>query len=340
MTLREHADLSAALWPPQQPMPSRKIRCRHCGQRNRVLVATAVFEPETCTCGACDGPLFLDADAPYRDLSSRAYEHSLDRKSLAALKSIPGFPAAMRWLLKNASERSLRQLWMASHVECSQQQFPEMIALLDQARHRLDIPYRPQLFLGESPTMNAMTMGVEEPMIVVHSALLDQMDDVEVVTVMAHELGHLHSDHVLYKTLATLLLLGGASLGGMTRLVTFPIQMALLKWSRCAELTADRAALLATRDFPAALRVMLKLAGGHRPGTTRRTQVRLEPFIQQARRLAEMEESSWLDSALATLLAMNQSHPFAAWRVLHLMQWVEKGNYLDILAGDYARVSR
>ncbi len=36
-------------------------------------------------------------------------------------------------------------------------------------------------------------------------------------------------------------------------------------------------------------------------------------------------------------MTLDASHPFAAWRVMHLLQWVESGNYLDILAGDYKR---
>lgn len=333
-------ELIEAVWPPGEPPPKRNITCRHCHQKNRVEVPTAVLRPDGIRCGSCHRGLFLGRDEPLTRIAPGAYEHGLDRKSREALEAVPGFPAATRWLLKTVSERSLRQTWMATHVLCSDEQFPELLALMDQARLRLDIPYRPTVFLGESPTMNAMTMGVEDPMIVVRSALLDQMTDGEVETVFAHELGHLHSDHGLYRTLAWLLLWGGAALGGWTRLVTFPLQAALLEWSRCSELTADRAGLLGSRDLAASLFTMIKFAGGNRPGTRSRTRLRLGPFVAQARELADMEGASWLDSTIATLITLRQTHPFAAWRVLHLLRWVERGTYLPILAGHYAEVKR
>ena len=142
---------------------------------------------------------------------------------------------------------------------------------------------------------------------------------------------------MLYHVLAQLLLTGGVMLGAVGRLVTTPLRLALAKWYRCSELTADRAGLLSTRDLATCLRVEMKLAGGSRPGTRSRTDLSLGPFVRQARQLAEIEESSWLDAAIATLLSMNRSHPFAAWRLLHLVRWVENGSYLDIMAGHYRR---
>jgi Zn-dependent protease with chaperone function len=305
-----------------------------------VEVPTAVFAPEQCECGACGKKLFLPPGEPFTAISSSAYEHALDRTSLEALKAVPGFPAATRWMLAALGERSAYLNFLASNILCGPEQFPELLALLDQARRRLDLPYQPRCFLGESPHMNAMTLGVEEPLILVQSALLDQLDDAQVVAVLGHELGHLHSDHTLYRVLATFLLLGGAQLSGLMKLLTFPLQKALFHWSRCSELTADRAGLLASRDLSACLRLMLTFAGGNRPGTAGRTRLRLVPFVRQALALEELEAASWLDSALSLLLTMDASHPHAAWRVLHLVRWVESGNYLDILAGDYRRVKR
>jgi len=337
MTPETDADVREALWPADGPVPVKEIRCRHCGRRNRVRVPVAVFEPESCRCGVCAESLFLGRADPLTALSPKAYEHDLDRRSLDALKALPGFPALVRWLIKNLGERTLRLTFMATHLHVTENQFPELLAMMDTARSRLDIAVRPSLFLSESPYMNAGTLGVDEPFIVVHAALLDQMDDDEVLTVLAHELGHIHADHVLYRTLATLLLLAGTQLGGVSRLFTFPIELALLKWSRCAELTADRAGLLACRNLPATLRSELKFAGSARPGVTRRTRLRLAGFVEQARSLAEMEEATWLDSLISVLLPLGQTHPFTAWRLLHLVRWVEQGNYLDILAGDYVR---
>ncbi len=331
------AQLAAAIWPPDREAPTREIHCRHCGRTNRVRIPSAVMSPERHDCGACHGRLFLTPDEPLTGIPSAAYEHGLDRKSLSALKSVPGFPALMRFVLKHVGERSSRLLFMSDSILCSEDQFPELLELLGVARDRLGVGLSPTLFLGESPYMNAMTTGVEEQLIVVRSALLDQLTDEEVMAVLGHELGHLHADHPLYQTLAWAVLLGGSLWSGLVRILSWPLQRALLKWLRCAELTADRAGLLATRDLDASIGVFVKLAGGNRPGTSGRTSIRPAPFIRQARELAEMESRSWLDGALATLLTLNRRHPHLTWRAMHLIEWVEHGGYLDILAGDYSR---
>ncbi len=332
--------IAQQLWPDQDKQPTKVVRCRHCGTKNRVNVPTAIFEPDSCRCGSCRGQLFIAREEPLTDIASTAYEHSMDRKSLAALKAVPGFPQATRWFIANLPERLLHLQALSASIRCDDEQFPALTELLDRARARLDIPYRPTLYLDESPHMNAMTMGAENPLITVHSALLDQMDDEEVIAVIAHELGHLHADHVLYMTMARLLLTLGRMTSNIVSLLSLPIQLALLRWSRCAELTADRAGLLGCRDLGAALNVQLTMAGGARPGIRRRGKLEIGPFIKQARELERKEMSSWLDNTLVLMLTMNRTHPFAAWRVMHLLQWVENGNYLDILAGEYARVRR
>jgi Zn-dependent protease with chaperone function len=327
----------AAIWPNDQNPPRRTVRCRHCHTHNRVSVPMAILAPERHACGGCGAQLFLGRDEPLTGIASSAYEHSLDRRSLAALKSIPGATALIRWFLEEVSDRSAWMQFMSDAILCNHEQFPELIELVDRARARLDIVERPTVFLGESPHMNALTTGVGSPVIVVRSALLDQMDDDELLAVLGHELGHIHSGHPLYQAVAQLLLEGAATAAPFVRLLGLPIRRGLLRWVRCAELSGDRAALLASRDLRACLGTMFTFAGGKRPGTSQRTALKLAPFIKQCRELARLQTSSSFDGFLGGYLTMDRTHPHLAWRVMHLIQWVEHGNYLNILSGDYIR---
>ena len=83
-------------------------------------------------------------------------------------------------------------------------------------------------------------------------------------TVLGHEAGHILSDHVLYRT-ALIILLQLSAPRRLPMLAGIPllaIQLALLEWFRCAELSCDRAATLVNRDPLVTCRTMMVLAGG------------------------------------------------------------------------------
>ena len=64
-----------------------------------------------------------------------------------------------------------------------------------------------------------------------------------------------------------------------------------------------------------------------------------ELTIKQAQELAKIEDSSVINSAIGQIITATQTHPFMAWRILHLIHWVESGNYLNIMAGDYGKIA-
>jgi hypothetical protein len=70
---------------------------------------------------------------------------------------------------------------------------------------------------------------VAEPVVIIQGALLDHLDDPQVVAVLGHELGRLHADHTLYRALAGVLASGSAMFGVIGRLLTWPLQKALFK---------------------------------------------------------------------------------------------------------------
>jgi hypothetical protein len=169
---------------------------------------------------------------------------------------------------------------------------------------------------------------------VVNSALVELLDEDEMAFVLAHELGHAISGHAVYQTLLQRLLqltgvLGSIPLGGLgIRLII----AALREWSRKSELSADRAAVLATQEPAIAFRVHMKLAsGGHLEDLDATS------FFAQGR---EYDEAGDLrDSVLKMLLIENRSHPFAVVRAAELRRWVDAGDYTAILGGAYPRRS-
>jgi hypothetical protein len=88
-------------------------------------------------------------------------------------------------------------------------------------------------------------------MVVVNSELLQLLEEDELRAVLGHEVGHIPSNHVLYRTALLILLQMTTTVGALPILGGLPllaVRTALLEWSGASELSADRAAVLVTRD--------------------------------------------------------------------------------------------
>src|SRR5918998_2067714 len=177
-----------------------QTRCRYCGQLNQTR-ADITGEPR---CGRCR---LLLSDLPHKkfaELDKDSYIHPADAKALAALRAIPGIDTAVKKLLQVTGESVIRVIFMASAVRVTPQQCPDLYAKLQVACTTLGVDM-PDLYVQQSPIVNAFTGGVEKPVIVLHSSLLERLTDEEVLAVIAHEVGHIHAEHVLYLTAARLL---------------------------------------------------------------------------------------------------------------------------------------
>jgi Zn-dependent protease with chaperone function len=263
-------------------------------------------------------------------ISSRAFEHPADRAALTALRAVPGFDQIVKLATGMLRERQYRLAYLASAVRVDERQFADLHRLLGDVVAVLDAPRRPELFVYNDPTPNAITLGVDRPFITMSSGLYEQMNDDERRFILGHELGHALSGHALYQSLLMHLLNLAGSFGwvpagglGLRALIA-----ALREWQRKAELSADRAGLLATQDVDVSLRVHMKTAAG-----AHLDQIDSEAFLAQA---AEYEAAGDLrDGVLKLLNTENTTHPFAVVRAAEVQRWVATGEYARILAGDY-----
>ena len=312
-------------------MKSHSVTCRFCGQKNNVK---ADYKNNDANCGRCKLPLSNEPHKKFTALDKNEYIHPADAKALAALKAIPGVDSALKKLLAWTGESAIRVSFMASAVKVTDKQCPDLHEKLKIACKTLNVDV-PDMFVQQNPVVNAFTGGVEKPIIVLHSALVERLNDEETLTVIAHEVGHIHAEHVLYLTAARLIefalnrsvaaLLPGSEI--IKLIVSLGIASALLAWARRAELSCDRAALLVTQDAHVIGRTMMKLAGG-----TFASKIDYELFLEQGREFKKNYDSSRLDRFWADVLNSGLSHPFPIWRVAEILEWVETGQYADLMA--------
>lgn len=306
------------------------VRCRYCGQKNAVK---ADYKNNSANCGRCKMPLSNEPHKKFADLSKHDYIHPLDSKALAALRAIPGIDSALRKLLEVTGESLIRVMLMAGSVHVTPKQCPDIHAKLQIACTTLGVDM-PDLFIQQNPIMNAYTYGVKKNVIVLHSGLLERLSEDETLAVIAHEVGHIHADHVLYLTAAKILeALTNASVARLlpgSEIVKFIISAgigsALLAWARRAELSCDRAALLVTQDPHAVGRTMMKLAGG-----TFASKIDYDLFLEQGREFQKSYEEKALDKFWANIITAGMTHPLPVWRVAEILEWVDSGQYADLM---------
>ena len=140
------------------------------------------------------------------DISPKAYEHPADRAATAALASVPMLDQVVRKLIEFGYERALRSAYLGSSVRLGHDQLPEIYRLYKQVLVTLDMPDEYELYVTQMPVANAMAIGTGKPIIVLNSGLVDLQDDETIRVVLAHECGHILSDHVLYRTALEILL--------------------------------------------------------------------------------------------------------------------------------------
>jgi Zn-dependent protease with chaperone function len=265
-------------------------------------------------------------------ISPRAYQHPADRAATAALAKIPYLDEVVRKLIALGYERALRAASLGSAVRLGQEQLPAIWVLHRQVFNTLDMDPVPDLYLTQYPLANAFTIGSGKPIVVLNSELIRILDEEGRRVVLAHEAAHIHSDHVMYRTaLLILLRLGGAvRLPILAGLPLLAIQLALLEWSRAAELSCDRAAALVTRDPQAVCRALMVLAAGEAA-----EDLNLDAFIAQG--MEYSESGSGLERLTRMLQQLQVTHPMPVRRVRLLLDWVREGDYDRMVRGDYLR---
>ena len=273
----------------------------------------------------------LRARIVLKQISARAWEHPADRAALNALRALPGFDDVLRKIYGFFGERGIRLLFQANAVRVGPTQFPRVHSAFTEVCATMDWDPRPDLYISQTPLVNAGAYGMDRPFIVLNSGALNLLDDEELRTILGHELGHVISGHALYRTILVILLeFGFRNLPFLAGIALLPIQIALLEWYRKSELSSDRAGLLASQDPIASMRMFMKLAGG---GTI--AEMNLDAFMIQAKEYEQGGDA--MDTVYKVLNTLGATHPFHTLRAAELQRWVEGGDYDRILRGEYPR---
>ena len=241
----------------------------------------------------------------------RAYCYVSDRntrKTFETMRPVQLVIDAVVRLMRSVGRNEL----LGTAVKVGPNQFPRVHSLGVECAETLGIA-TPTIYIRNNPTINAYTYGTnDDAFIMIHSALVDHFDDDELRSVIGHECGHIHNDHVVYLT-AIHYLTNMASM--LIKYAAAPAQLALRSWSRRAEITCDRASMLCTRSLETSTRALAKIALG---STKLYNELNLEAYLEQYEegqqgvgKVAEVWATHpWLPKRVKALRAFSESKLF------------------------------
>jgi len=263
------------------------------------------------------------------NLTAQDFQHPHDTTATEALKAVPGLDQIIAKIMEYGLERMFYLDNVASSVRVTPRMFGRLSRSLGWGCQILDLE-EPELYVTLNPVPNAYTYGHTRPFVVLTSGLVDMLDDEECFFVIAHELGHIKANHVLYtimaRNISTIMTFIGQATLGLGTLLGQGLTVALHDWYRKAELTADRAGLLGVQDLDPCLHAFMKLAGG---ASRLYAEMDRTAFLQQIRAYEEADEL-FLNQAYKGLLTMYRTHPYPILRAKELDAWHQSG-YRDLM---------
>jgi Zn-dependent protease with chaperone function len=190
-----------------------------------------------------------------REREGAAYAYSGERKVRRALTSARPVLLAIEATTRLWKSKARRELLARSTV-ASDAGHPQLYRAARAAGEALGLDV-PALYVAESgfPATSATLGTDEDTVVVINRRIADRLGDRELVALVGHELGHVQNNHVPYWT-ALFYLRHEAMF--FVRWTVQPAVVALKGWARRAEVTCDRAALIAVRDLDAALAALVK----------------------------------------------------------------------------------
>jgi Zn-dependent protease with chaperone function len=239
--------------------------CNNCG---------SAFPDGARFCGQCGAavgaPSSTAASGPPAGhvLDPREFEHpSMQRMNQLLRNSV---------VLRKSAEslsRTVGKPWYESTfntIPATEKQYPRVLETGRLAARRLGAQQVPPFNLELDRPYQSATYGSDKDAFInVGSSLPRFLNDEELLFVLAHELGHLLSHHALWMTVSMFLV--GAQrqnlmsegvmgiLANPLKLIEGGVESLITNWTRVADFTADRAALLAVGSFDRAKRAIFML---------------------------------------------------------------------------------
>lgn len=255
-------------------------------------------------------------------LDSASYEHPLDRTLLSALKKIPFIETIGGWVIDYYSKTDYLTEGRGNYFEVTEKSYPRVDKLRKIATDRLSIDFDFPIFIKREWNYNAYTTGLKSPVMVLHSSIVEDFTDDELLSIIGHEMGHRKSKHTIYHFMARNIIGLVRNFGYIGEFALQTLIIALKEWERKSELTADRAGYIACQNKEASMNALFKLMGVPIVHNNQgKYNFQIEDALIQAQEHYDHLGSSKYQKFVYALLTSQIDHPWTIERISEINKW-------------------
>ncbi len=240
------------------------------------------------------------------------------RRTLASARPVTMALEATTRLWRDVARAEL----LGNSVKATDLQFPRVFEAARRAADALRMKAPPVYVSPSTWALRARALGTEDaPYVVINPQIAEALTDGELTATIGHELGHVQNGHILYVTALHYLTQSAVF---FVRWIVQPAIMTLQAWSRRAEITCDRAALIAAGgDLETTLTAIIKIELGLDKGAA----FNLDEYLK------EIPDTR---KGLGRYAELFRSHPYLPKRVQALRAFAEGAFYISATGGDAA----
>ena len=245
-----------------------------------------------------------------KGLTARDYVHPQEEKFRNGSDS--GIVARALDLVSDLNAAVMRRITLGKYVEVNALTAPRLSRILEEVCQTLDFPELPRLYVCHQAAQNAFCLGVEHKIICISDYMIHRFDDEMVRFMLGNLVGMFKGGHMQLANVCSLML------GGPEMLA---FRLPLLACLRAADLSSDRAGLLACQSFSGAARMILWEAGYPLEETLSLDEEELMAMCRAMVEETELISPSWMNLAAAGATKLTMEHMPPAFRLRELLEW-------------------
>lgn len=246
--------------------------------------------------------------------------YSGDASAMNAIKILPGFSKIMEFIAANSVEKFYRIIYTSSNLKLTAKNAPKVYKIYSDACEMFELEKMPEIFIERNYSYRTQVFGIENPIIIVSTPLLENLSDEMLACYLAADIAGIKAGHGIMSFVDTLFNNFGALIPVPREVYAYPMN----QWNKQKYYTYDRARLLMSENFE----LVSKLIGIDETTDGILAATPLEERLEQGKEFLDLSGNKALAKSFLTVYS---GIPWNSSRLIDLYNWHESGEFHRII---------